>query len=93
MTVLTQQPGELDELRGWLLDELRGRVGELRAEITSAIEVPYGDLPNQVLSLVWTEGLMRELFTHHRKVFGDALRAYATGERPGTPGRPPAGGR
>lgn len=52
-----------------------------------AVVIAYGDEPHQTLSPEWAEGLLRELFATNRKVFGNALNAYVTGERKGTPGR------
>lgn len=51
-------------------------------------EIPFGDLPNQVLSLDWAEGMLRELFTTDRARFGRILSTVVTGDRPAKPGRP-----
>lgn len=53
--------------------------------------IRYGDEAHQTLSPAWAEGVLRELFATNRRVFGNALNAYVTGERKGTPGRPAGG--
>lgn len=50
-------------------------------------EIPFGDLPNQVLSLAWAEGMLRELYISDRNRFGRILATIVTGDRPAKPGR------
>lgn len=55
------------------------------------VEIPFGDLPNQVLRLDWAEMMLRELFATDRQRFGRILASIATGERVAAPGRKPKG--
>lgn len=56
-------------------------------EQTPELRIPFGDQPNQTLPAAWAEGILRELFEHHRPQFGRLLSSYVTGIRSPGPGR------
>lgn len=76
------QPGDLEQTIRAVLDQAR---------TDRALDIPFGDLPSQVFTPEWAEGMLRELFDHHRETFGACLTAYTTGIRRAARGRKPAG--
>ena len=50
-------------------------------------EIRFGDQAHQTFSPMWAEGVLRELFDHHRDTFGKCVMAYTTGIRAAKRGR------
>lgn len=81
---------DLSEL-GELLEQaaLRGaeRALEMALEDATPIqEIPFND--DKGFTPAWAEGVLRELFTHHRDVFADCITGFLAEIRAAKRGRP-----
>jgi hypothetical protein len=60
-----------------------------QAPAAAPADIPFGDQPHERFSPMWAEGVLRELFQHHRETFGRCVMAYTTGIRHARRGRKP----